>query len=178
MREQATVLAVSAASLAAAWWYLNRKGQSHEQTSPASDASPQQERSIPQAPVAWTAPPQLRTAFDFAASAFDLPRGLLERVAYQESRFRTSVRSTAGALGIMQLMPDTAAELMVDPLKPSEAIYGAAKYLRRLFDRFGSWTAALAAYNWGPGNVASYGLDSLPAETRAYVRAITSDLGL
>lgn len=112
-----------------------------------------------------------------------LPESLLARVLYQESRFRPDVitgkvRSKAGATGIAQFMPKTAAALGVDPLNPTSAINGAARELRSLFDRFGDWTHAIAAYNWGQGNLARYGLDRAPAETKAYVSEIGSDVTL
>lgn len=112
-----------------------------------------------------------------------LPDSLLARVLYQESRFRPDiitgkVRSRTGATGIAQFMPKTAAALGVDPLNPTSAINGAARELRSLFDRFGDWTHAIAAYNWGQGNLAKYGLDRAPAETKAYVSEIGSDVTL
>ena len=112
-----------------------------------------------------------------------LPAGLLARVLHQESRFRPDiitgkVKSPAGALGIAQFMPATARERGVDPLNPTSAINGAAGYLASLFDRFGDWTKAIAAYNWGQGNVARKGLDKAPPETRAYVAQITKDVNL
>jgi soluble lytic murein transglycosylase-like protein len=112
-----------------------------------------------------------------------LPNGLLARVLHQESRFRPDIitgktKSPAGALGIAQFMPATARERGVDPLNPTSAINGAAGYLASLFDRFGDWTKAIAAYNWGQGNVARKGLDRAPAETRAYVAQISKDVNL
>jgi soluble lytic murein transglycosylase-like protein len=119
---------------------------------------------------------------DQAAAQHGVPPDLLGRLLYQESRFRPEiidgrVRSPAGALGIAQFMPATARERGVDPLRPESAIPGAAKYLRELRDRFGGWDVALAAYNWGQGNVARKGLDSMPAETRAYLAQILGDVG-
>lgn len=116
-----------------------------------------------------------------AEQRYGLPASLLTRVLYQESRFRTdvitgAVRSSAGALGIAQFMPATARDLAIDPLNPNQAIDGAARYLRRLYDQTGSWDKALAAYNWGIGNVQRKGLSSAPAETRAYVRDILNDV--
>lgn len=112
---------------------------------------------------------------------YALPEQLLARVLYQESRFRPDIingttRSSAGAVGIAQFMPATAAELGVDPLNPASAIDGAGRYLRRLFDRFGNWSEALAAYNWGQGNVARRGLEAAPAETRNYLAEIRKDV--
>lgn len=110
-----------------------------------------------------------------------LPDGLLGRVLFEESRFRPEIIdgrkvSGAGALGIAQFMPATARDLGVDPLDPQQAIPGAARYLRRLFDALGTWTEALAAYNWGIGNVRSRGIAAAPRETRNYVAAIAADV--
>lgn len=137
------------------------------------------------AKVTGWAPPATATAYLPAIAQAEadhgLPAGLLARQLYQESRFRPeiidgSVASPAGALGIAQFMPATAQDLGVDPLDPKSAINGAAAYMRRLFDSLGSWPEALAAYNWGIGNVKKKGLDAAPAETRNYVQQITADV--
>ncbi|WP_184202785.1 lytic transglycosylase domain-containing protein [Polymorphobacter multimanifer] len=101
-----------------------------------------------------------------------LPPSLLQALAWQESRGRTTAVSSKGALGVMQLMPATAAAMGVDPSNPDDNLRGGAMYLRRLLDRFGSVPLALAAYNAGPGAVTRFG--GLPPyrETRAYVESI------
>ena len=101
-----------------------------------------------------------------------LAPGLLEAVAWQESRGRMSAVSVKGALGVMQLMPGTAAELGVDPSDLADNIRGGAEYLRRQLDRFGSVPLALAAYNAGPGAVIRYGGIPPYRETRDYVAKI------
>ncbi len=83
-----------------------------------------------------------------------------------------SAVSVKGALGVMQLMPATAAELGVRPGVIEENIRGGALYLRRQLDRFGSVPLALAAYNAGPGAVARYGGIPPYRETRNYVATI------
>lgn len=107
-----------------------------------------------------------------AASDHGLPPALLAAVAWQESRGRQSAVSRAGAIGIMQLMPDTAREVGVDPHLPDENIRGGAIYLARQLRSFGNVRLALAAYNAGPGAVARYGGIPPFAETRAYVDAV------
>jgi hypothetical protein len=102
---------------------------------------------------------------------------LLEAVAWQESRGRMDVVSAKGALGVMQLMPTTAAELGVDPTNRADNIRGGAMYLRQQLDRFGSLPLALAAYNAGPGAVMRYGGVPPYRETRDYVAKILSRLG-
>jgi cell wall-associated NlpC family hydrolase len=119
-------------------------------------------------------------AGDFAAAEqkFNLPGGVLAAVAQAESGGRADAVSSAGAQGLMQLMPGTAAGLGVtDPFDPHQAISGAAQYLSSNLATFGgSLTKALAAYNAGPGAVREY--DGVPpyAETQNYVRKVTDML--
>lgn len=113
---------------------------------------------------------ELMAAFEAAARRHDLSVDLLLSVARAESNCRADAVSPAGAIGIMQLMPDTARELGVDPRDPSQNIDGGAAYLRRQIDSFGGrLDLALAAYNAGPAPVARR--DAVPpyAETRRYV---------
>jgi hypothetical protein len=107
-----------------------------------------------------------------AALAHGVDPRLLEAVAWQESRGRMNAVSYKGALGVMQLMPGTAAELGVDPTNLADNIRGGAMYLRRQLDRFGSVPLALAAYNAGPGAVLRYRGVPPFRETRDYVSKI------
>ncbi len=107
-----------------------------------------------------------------AARVHGLDPALLRAVAWQESRGRMSAVSPKGALGVMQLMPSTAAELGVDPAVMSDNIRGGALYLRRQLDRFGSVPLALAAYNAGPGAVLRHRGIPPYRETRDYVARI------
>jgi soluble lytic murein transglycosylase-like protein len=118
-----------------------------------------------------------------AESRYGLPTNLLARLLHQESRFRPDIitgktKSPAGAVGIAQFMPATAKELGVNPLDPFASIDAAGRYLQKLYARFNSWPEALAAYNWGQGNVSRKGLDKAPLETRNYFSQILADLGL
>jgi cell wall-associated NlpC family hydrolase len=110
--------------------------------------------------------------FTQAANRHGVDASLLAAVASQESGFDSQAVSPAGAQGLMQFMPATAAGLGVNPLDPSSAIDGAARYLSSLTRQFGSTELALAAYNAGPGTVSRYG--GLPpyTETQNYVRAV------
>jgi soluble lytic murein transglycosylase-like protein len=92
----------------------------------------------------------------------------------QESGFDPNARSGAGALGLTQLMPGTAASLGVsNPLDPAQSLQGGAKYLRQQLDRFGGdERLALAAYNAGPGAVARYGGVPPYSETQNYVNSV------
>jgi hypothetical protein len=120
-----------------------------------------------------------RFADTFAAAeqAHGLPSGLLAAVAQQESGGNPQAVSRAGAEGLMQLMPSTAAGLGVNPFDPQQAIEGAAKILQRNLHRYGgSVDLALAAYNAGAGAVDRYGGVPPFQETQNYVRSITAML--
>jgi soluble lytic murein transglycosylase-like protein len=112
-----------------------------------------------------------------AAQRNGLDPALLAGLIEQESGFNANARSGAGAVGLTQLMPGTAAGLGVtNPLDPAQAIEGGAKYLKQQLDRFGGDTArALAAYNAGPGAVERFGGVPPYAETQNYVRNVQAN---
>jgi hypothetical protein len=113
---------------------------------------------------------------DGAAAANRLPSGFLARILWQESRFRSGATSPAGAEGVAQFMPQTAAERgLADPRNPAPAIAEAARFLADLGLRFGNRGLAAAAYNAGAGRVAKWlhAQSDLPTETRLYVLAVT-----
>jgi len=107
-----------------------------------------------------------------AARRHGVPEDLFLRLVQQESGFNPSAVSTKGALGLAQLMPATAALLAVDPADPGQGLDGGARYLRQMYDRFGTWRLALAAYNAGPEAVDKHSGVPPFAETQAYVAAI------
>lgn len=109
-----------------------------------------------------------------AAARHKLDPALLAGLIRQESNFNPNAVSSAGARGLTQLMPGTAAGLGVkDATDPAQAIEGGARYLRQQLDRFGSDPSrALAAYNAGPGAVLRHGGVPPYAETQAYVRKV------
>jgi soluble lytic murein transglycosylase-like protein len=117
---------------------------------------------------------------DAAEAQHGIPARLLAALLYQESRYRADiiegrVRSPTGAMGIAQFMPATAVEWLGSQqaaLDPAVAIDGAARYLRWLFGRHASWRLAVAAYNWGTGNVARKDESAWPTETRNYVAQV------
>ncbi|MCW8917487.1 MAG: lytic transglycosylase domain-containing protein [Gammaproteobacteria bacterium] len=181
-------------------WYNKRQATEQPETAPEQNTRPEPEQ-LDQAagdlvddilwdmPIedaivtTWTPP---RSADPYLATIHateereGIPRDLLTRLLYQESRFRPDiitgqVKSSAGAEGIAQIVPRW--HPGVDPLDPDQAIPYAGNYLAELHDQFGSWSMALAAYNWGPGNLRRQGFQHAPAETRAYVAQIMGDMG-
>lgn len=189
---RAALIGAAGILAAAAWALAQRDAQAAaaEDWTTAADGAPE---SDPLAAVSefvgglmWSEskiPPAYLSAIREAEEANGLPRNMLARLLWQESRYRPEiidgrVKSPAGALGIAQFMPATAAQYGIDPLDPYQAIPAAGRMLRELYNRFGSWDKALAAYNWGQGNVARKGLSAAPAETRNYYASILSDLGL
>ena len=107
-----------------------------------------------------------------AARKHGVPEDLFLRLVQQESGWNAGAVSVKGATGLAQLMPDTAMALGVDIDDPAANLDGGARYLRMMYDKFGTWKLALAAYNAGPGAVEEH--DGIPpyAETENYVSAI------
>jgi Transglycosylase SLT domain/SPOR domain len=111
-----------------------------------------------------------------AAAENDLPLAFFTRLIWQESRFDPDAVSRAGAQGIAQFMPKTAAWVgLDDPFDPIGAVAKSAHFLRSLRSQFGNLGLAAAAYNAGPKRVEDWlaGRRRLPRETRAYVRIVT-----
>jgi soluble lytic murein transglycosylase-like protein len=109
-----------------------------------------------------------------AAALYQLPEALLRAVIRQESDFNPFSVSSSGALGLMQLLPSTAASMTVqDPFDPRQNILGGARYLRVLANTFnGDLILTLAAYNAGSGAVIRYGTVPPYDETQHYVRQV------
>jgi soluble lytic murein transglycosylase-like protein len=123
-------------------------------------------------------PAERRAQVRSAALANGVPPALLAAVLQVESGFDPAATSPAGARGIAQLMPGTAASLGVgDPFDAEQAIPGAARLLARHLEEFGSPALALAAYNAGPGAVRRYGGVPPFAETQAYVPRVLALAG-
>jgi len=130
----------------------------------------------PPVPVAAAAPPTPQELADAAADKYGLPRKLIQSVVKAESGYQTNAVSPKGAIGLMQLMPGTAAELGVDPNDPVQNVDAGARYLRDLLLKYdGKLWNALAAYNAGPGAVDKYNGVPPYAETINYVKRIDSD---
>jgi len=120
-----------------------------------------------------------------AAQRFGIPERWIRAVLRAESAGDVRAISPAGAMGLMQVMPDTWAALRIryqlgrDPHDPRDNIMAGAAYLREMWDRYGNVTAMLAAYNAGPGRYDDHRSTgrALPAETRAYVAALAPVIG-
>ena len=120
-------------------------------------------------------PDALQSLIIQAAKANDLPPDLLDAMVQVESRYQPDVVSPKGAVGLLQLMPDTARSLGVDnPFNPQQNLHGGAVFLRQLLDRFNNdLKLALAAYNAGAGAVIKYQYQVPPyPETIAYVKKV------
>ena len=115
--------------------------------------------------------------FATAGAKYGVEPQLLSAIAKAESGYNPNAVSGAGAQGLMQLMPDTARSLGVDPTDPAQAVDGAARLLAGHLRRFGSTELAVAAYNAGGGAVARYGGIPPYAETQAYVRRVINYRG-
>lgn len=108
-----------------------------------------------------------------AAARQGVPPALVKAVIAAESAFDSRAVSVAGAQGLMQLMPATAASLGVrDAFEPGQNVTGGTTYLRAMIDRYGDLSRALAAYNAGPTAVDRYGGIPPYRETRAYVERV------
>ena len=121
---------------------------------------------------------ELARLIDIHSRDHGLEPRLVQAVMQVESGYNPKALSGKGAMGLMQLMPDTAAELGVgDPYSPDENIRGGARYLRQQLDRFGSRRLALAAYNAGPTAVRRH--DGIPPyrETQRYVEKVLALYG-
>lgn len=113
--------------------------------------------------------------YDLAISAarkHDIPEAIFLNLVQQESGWNASAVSPKGAIGLAQLMPQTAKSLRVDPNDPKQNLEGGARYLARQYRKFGTWKLALAAYNAGPQAVKKYKGIPPYKETQNYVQVI------
>jgi soluble lytic murein transglycosylase-like protein len=142
----------------------------------AAQAAPTQPSpsAAPATGAAAGGPTPFGAEIDAAAARNGIDPALLKGLVSQESGFDPSARSGAGAVGLTQLMPGTAAGLGVtDPTDPVQSLEGGAKYLRQQLDRFGGdQRLALAAYNAGPGAVQRFGGVPPYRETQNYVSSV------
>jgi soluble lytic murein transglycosylase-like protein len=180
MNRAALILGVALASgIGVLLYFIAARRAAGASTSDALEEITVDAKHIATGEALWNPPPQYASAITTAENYYGLPPNLLARQLYQESGYRPEVidgrvKSSAGAEGIAQIIREY--HPGVDPLDPIASIYYAAKYDRQLFDKFGNWRDALAAYNFGPANVASGA--AWPSETVAYVEKITADVNV
>ncbi|MDX2480683.1 MAG: lytic transglycosylase domain-containing protein [Desulfuromusa sp.] len=117
---------------------------------------------------------EIEQMIDQVAKKISLAPELIRSVVTAESNCDPTAVSHAGAQGLMQLMPETAAELGVqDSFDPLQNLSGGSRYLKQLLVKYdGDLDHALAAYNWGQGNVDRHGLKNMPEETRNYLAKV------
>lgn len=114
----------------------------------------------------------LRAMATRAARANGIPVDVFLRLVGVESGWKPGIVSSAGAIGLTQLMPGTARGLGVDPWNPQQNLEGGARYLKAMLDKFGNMSLALAAYNAGPGAVEQHGGVPPFPQTQHYVSMI------
>ena len=123
-----------------------------------------------------TPPANVQAALSAASASSGVPFSLLQALAFQESSYNPLAVSSAGAQGLLQLMPATGASLGVtNPFDVQQNANAGAKYLAQLYAQYGDWNTALVAYNEGPGNLASQGPF---ASSQSYADAILANAGL
>jgi soluble lytic murein transglycosylase-like protein len=141
---------------------------------PPTPAVPQ-----PPPPVTATRPPTPRELITLAAEKAGLPPEIVHSVAKVESAYRPNAISPKGAVGLMQLMPQTAAALNADPYDPRQNAEAGAEYLAQLLEKYRDdkhqVSKALAAYNAGPGAVDKYNGVPPYRETVNYVNSVLAD---
>ena len=148
---------------------IRHLGSSSSQASAQGDPAPMQVKSSGNADI--------DSIITDVAAELNVPVNLIHAVAQTESGYNQDARSEAGAIGVMQLMPETAEGLGVDPTDLRGNIYGGAKYLRQLMDTFGGdMQKVIAAYNAGPGAVQKHGGIPPYAETQDYVQKVMGNL--
>jgi soluble lytic murein transglycosylase-like protein len=143
----------------------------------SSNAKPPVRHAAATVSPACPVPRPFRSAFAAASAKTGVPLSLLVATAYEESRMNPNAHSGAGATGLLQLMPATARELRLDGDDPATNVLAGARYLRQMFDRFGSLDLALAAYNAGPSAVERAG-GAPTMGTLRYVKNIEARAGL
>lgn len=114
-----------------------------------------------------------------AATQYNIPPEIIRALIQTESSGNANAIGLGGEVGLGQFTPATAKALGINPADPQQAIPGIAMYLRQNLNRFGgNMDQALAAYNWGPGNLAKFGMTGAPQSVRNYVAKIMGSKGV
>ena len=134
---------------------------------------------LPYAPWGSLGPTAYDSLINDACTRYGMDPELIRQVIWAESGFNPRAHSPKGAIGLMQLMPQTARDLgILDPWDPAQNIDGGVRYLRRMLETFqGTTELALAAYNAGPARVLWFGTVPPISETKAYVNKIMGRYG-
>jgi len=122
-------------------------------------------------------PPEINDIIEHASKIYEVDPELIRSVIRAESNFDANATSSKGAMGLMQLMPDTAKDLGVkNCYNPVENVMAGTRYLKSMLNRYdGNVDLTLAAYNWGIGNLERHP-DRLPKETRTYIARVNGYL--
>jgi soluble lytic murein transglycosylase-like protein len=134
-----------------------------------------QQQSVEQIAQRGTNPPDsIQDIIGAASERYGIDEALIKAVIKAESNFNPNAVSHAGAQGLMQLMPGTARGLGVaDSFNAEQNVMAGTRFLKDMLKRYnGNLDSALAAYNWGPGNVDRKGTSVLPQETKAYLAKV------
>lgn len=118
----------------------------------------------------------IQSRLTYWAGVYGVPPSIALSLAQQESGFNQAARGSSGEVGVLQILPTTAAGLRIDPYDPEANIEGGMRLLSQNYARFGSWDYALAGYNCG-GACAARGAAAWPASTQTYVPAILARAG-
>lgn len=119
--------------------------------------------------------PEIDAIIDEAEQKYGLP-GVLHSLAEEESKKNPAARGKLDEIGLFQFRPKTAKWLGINPEDPRQSALGAGAFLKYLVERFGSLDLALAAYNWGEGNLEKLGAKKIPESTRKYIGRILERL--
>lgn len=191
MNKPALALAIALAAVAVLLYVAPTTGEGEEEGAPTAGDDESNflydtVEEMTNAITGWpTGSAPYRNTIQAAADSNGVPASILAWLLWKESRYNPqiingAIRSPTGAMGIAQFMPGTAKEELgseAAALDPARAIPGAARYLAKLYRSTGTWQGALAAYNWGIGNVQRKGLARAPAETRDYYTTILNKSG-
>jgi soluble lytic murein transglycosylase-like protein len=152
------------------------KGSAAAAGSADTTAAAEPRGGVPEVALDQPLPPgsNIESIIQKASSRYGVDGSLIKAVIQAESGFNPRAVSSAGAQGLMQLMPSTARGLGVtDSFDPEQNVMAGTRFLKDMLHRYGgNVDEALAAYNWGPGNVDHHGTDRLPRETRNYLAKV------